>query len=63
MQVPTPNLGKHVIKHPPVHPALSQLGGGGTTVQVPPEHVEPLPPHSASEQQADAQTQLSPCFT
>ena len=32
-------------------------------MQVPPAHVEPPPPQSASEQQAEAQTQALPCFT
>ena len=45
-----------------MHAALSQLGGGAT-VQVPPEQVEPLPPQSASEQQAEAHAQRLPCFT
>jgi hypothetical protein len=65
MQVPTPTFiwKKHAAKHPDVQLALSQVGGGGVTVQLPPEHVEPLPPQSASEQQAEAQTQELPCLT
>lgn len=65
MQVPTPTFiwKMHAAKHPEVHAAPSHVGGGGTTVQVPPEQVEPLPPQSASEQQAEAQAQELPCFT
>ena len=64
MQVPTPTFiwKKHAAKHPEVHVALSQLGGGGVTEQLPPTQVEPLPPQSASEQHDEAQAQVLPCL-
>ncbi len=63
MQVPAPNFpcAAHVKRHPAVHADPSQLGG--TTVQLPPTQEEPLPPHSASVQHAEAQAQVLPCLT
>ena len=61
MQVPTPSLGKHPRRQPAVHAFPSHAGG--TTVQLPPEQVDPLPPQSASEQHEAAQAQVLPCFT
>jgi hypothetical protein len=65
MQVPIPTFiwKKQVAKHPVVQADPSQVGGGGTTEQLPPTQVEPLPPQSESEQQDEAQAQVLPCLT
>jgi hypothetical protein len=43
--------------------AFPSHAGGGGAEQLPLTQVEPLPPQSASVQQAEAQAQVLPCFT